>query len=611
MQKDHSKSVRNCCLGGLLAATALATTPVFAQESGSQPEPVVGATGDTTYGDDIIVTARLRNERLQDVPVAITALTSETLDKYSVTDIADMATFVPSMVVGRQVTGSSASIFLRGVGSSSLSAGFDQSVSFNIDGLPMSRGREILFSQFDLAQIEVLKGPQALFFGRNTTGGLVNITSKNPIDIFEAGFKAGYGFEANEVYAEGFLSGPISNGLLGRIAFRASDSQGALTNTAPATSIDPAPNSGFQRERVADRRGAAETISARATLVYDPGTNFDATLKAGITKYKDNGAGDLYERQCGNGRTIPQPTSGYPDPSADCQIDGRSPHSTIPVEVLDSFRYARDGKPYTDLDTYYGLLNLHYRAGDIDLTSITSYYNFKQEDLNDFNGATRTVAVTQLADFSQFAQEFRVQTDFAGMFNVSAGLFYAKTDFEFNTDVYIIDIAPDVDGDYSSFDRDNGFEGETYSGFVELSVDISPQLELAGGARYSHDKKTSFQQALDANDGLVGLFPIMRIDDKYSEDNVSPQVSLTWKPAPEFSAYAAYKQGFKAGGYNISQTLTAGANAAAGQFSSEGAEGGEVGIKTALFDRSLRFNATAYYYKYTDLQVQFYNAVTT
>ena len=113
----------------------------------SEPVAAQTAAADEISQDEIIVTARRKEERLQDVPVAVTALTGEALSNYNATSVGDIATFVPSMVVGRQVTGSSASIFLRGVGSSSLSAGFDQSVSFNIDGLALSRGREIAFAQ--------------------------------------------------------------------------------------------------------------------------------------------------------------------------------------------------------------------------------------------------------------------------------------------------------------------------------------------------------------------------------------------------------------------------------------------------------------------------------
>jgi iron complex outermembrane recepter protein len=147
-----------------------------------------------TSGADIIVNARRRDERLVDAPVAITAIGGDELKDKAITRFTDISTQVPSMVAGRAASGSAASIFLRGVGSTALSAGFDQSVSFVIDNMPMSRGREISLPQFDIQRVEVLKGPQALFFGKNTTGGLISVVSRGPTDEFEAGGRAGYGY---------------------------------------------------------------------------------------------------------------------------------------------------------------------------------------------------------------------------------------------------------------------------------------------------------------------------------------------------------------------------------------------------------------------------------
>ena len=206
----------------LLAVTTTALVPVsaFAQAAPSSPEAASDDTANSGSPDDIIVTARRKSERLLDAPVAITAVSGETLEKYQVTRVSDLAGQVPSMVAGRAASGSSASIFLRGVGSTALSAGFDQSVSFVIDGIATSRGREISLPQFDIQRVEVLKGPQSLFFGKNTTGGLISITSNSPTNAFAAGVKAGYGFEARDRYAEAFISGPLSDGLCVRLAGR-------------------------------------------------------------------------------------------------------------------------------------------------------------------------------------------------------------------------------------------------------------------------------------------------------------------------------------------------------------------------------------------------------
>lgn len=227
--------------------TGAATTTTAPQNTPPTPptEPTVGGVDTSPAGqtepanttpssapDEIIVTARRRDERLLDAPVAITAVGGETLAQYQATRVTDIATLVPSLVAGKAASGSSASIFLRGVGSTALSAGFDQSVSFVIDGLPMSRGREISLPQFDIQRVEVLKGPQALFFGKNTTGGLISVTSNGPTSSFEAGARAGYGFNAEEKYVEGYVSGPLGSTLRARLAARYSDSEGAFVNTA-------------------------------------------------------------------------------------------------------------------------------------------------------------------------------------------------------------------------------------------------------------------------------------------------------------------------------------------------------------------------------------------
>lgn len=592
----------------LLAVVMAGAFPSIAQAQ--QPPPVTDEV-EAEQGE-IIVTARRKEERLIDVPVAVTALTGENLEKYNVTAVGDVATFVPSMVVGRQVTGSSASIFLRGVGSSSLSAGFDQSVSFNIDGLPLSRGREISFSQYDIASVEVLKGPQALYFGRNTTGGLISIRSNNPGDRFEAAFKAGYGFDSHNKYGEAVLSGPLSDTFGARLALRWNDARGSLLNTGgPAT--DTA--TGLARAPQSKYRDPNQTISGRLTLSYKPNDTLSFLLKGGYTRYEDDGAGNLYERKCGGGRTAPLPTGGILDTFADCAVDGRADHSASNPAFVENFRYTRsDGKTYTNLDSYYGGLNTDIDTDTFDVSLITGYARFKQTDFNDFVGSIRNVAVSQLAEYKQFSQEVRISSDFEGPFNFTIGGFYADSDFTFNTDSHNVNFGFDpVRRTWVSFSRDNGFAAKSFSVFGQATWQIMPTLELAGGARWSSDQRASYQQSLPgAATAANGSFPQnRRFDDKFIDTNISPEVTLSWKPMNDATIYAAYKQGYKSGGFNLSQTITAAASLRAGQFKSETAEGWEIGTHALLFDRQLRLNAAYYDYDYSDLQVQFFDPIST
>ncbi|GGE00272.1 hypothetical protein GCM10011529_03060 [Polymorphobacter glacialis] len=163
-------------------------------------------------------------------------------------------------------------------------------------------------------------------------------------------------------------------------------------------------------------------------------------------------------------------------------------------------------------------------------------------------------------------------------------------------------------GTYVTFKRDNGFETDSMSVFGEATVDLTEKFEISAGARYSLEARDSYQRSLPAHIAFAGAFPgNIVLTDRYRDDNISPQVTVRYKPEPDTSIYAAYKQGFKAGGFNISQALTPAASVAAGRYGAETAEGGEIGLRTLQFDRRLSFNITAYRYIYSDLQVQFFD----
>ena len=606
------------------ALVALSTTALVPVAALAQTAPEAAASEASTSEEqapgEIIVTARRKSERLLDAPVAITAVAGETLSQYQVTRVSDLATLVPSMVAGRAASGSSASIFLRGVGSTALSAGFDQSVSFVIDGIGLSRGREISLPQFDIQRVEVLKGPQALFFGKNTTGGLISITSNNPTNTFEAGVKAGYGFEARDKYVEAYVSGPISDSLRLRLAGRYADSDGAFTNTAADTYTNYIP--GQVRTRISKRRGFSESYGLRGTADWDVSPNFTLQLKAGMSSVDDGGSTDLVERVCGSGRTTPlssaTPLGVFPpSPNADCRVNGRSDLSAIPLVVAQTnYRNARNGEIYADFKSQFGVLTGTVTSDPFDVTSITAYYHQKQVDLNVVSGEAYPATFTQNVDYEQLSQELRFQSKFDGPFNLLFGGYYAHGKLDFKTDAYIfpVPLVPGTTNTFVTFKRDNGFSTDSMSVFAEGTFNITSQLELSGGARYSIEARDSFQRSLPAHVFFAAAFPGgVALSDRYRDTDLSPQATIRYKPSADTTLYAAYKQGFKAGGFNISQGLSSAPIArqvAAGRYGAETTEGGEIGLRTLLLDRRLSFNVTAYYYDYSDLQVQFFDPVT-
>lgn len=587
---------------GLLTACAAFALGAEKAHAGGDEEQAVKTAASSV--EEVIVTARRRDERLIDAPVAISAVGGKALAAYSVTKVSDLSSMVPTMIAGKAASGSSASIFLRGVGSTALSAGFDQSVSFVMDGVPMSRGRELSLPQYDIQRVEVMKGPQALFYGKNTTGGLISIVTNGPTKSFEAGAKAGYGFEAKDRYVEGYVSGPLSDTVRARLAGRYSKSDGAFDNSAAETYLDPL---GMQRHSTG-KRGGQEVASVRGTIDWDAAPNLNLQFKAGLTDLQDGGPTDVLERICGGGRTTPFAANGIPaSPNADCRINGVSDSSSIPTQVAQAnYRYARDGRMYADFASQFGALTGNLSVGKFGITSITSYYHFKQTDLNNVSGEAYPATFTQLADFEQFSEEVRVQSKFEGAFNVLFGAFYSKGDFDFNTDAYIFPVPIDAaTGTYATFKRDNGFESESFSVFGEGTLSLMEKFELAAGARWSQETRDSFQRSLPANIAFAAAFPgNIYLQDRFKDDNLSPQVSVRYKPEPDTTIYAAYKQGFKSGGFNISQALSPAASVDAGRFGSETAEGAEIGLRTIRFNRDLQFNITGFWYAYKDLQVQ-------
>ena len=189
--------------------------------------------------EEIIVTARKQSETLQDVPVTIAAMTEQDLERYNITNLVDAAKMVPNMRIAHGGSGNGSSLVLRGIGSSSISAAFDHSVAINIDGVVVNRGRFIHNSYMDMQQLEVLKGPQSLYFGKSATAGVVSITTNDPGDEFEFEISGGVETEHEGTFAEMVVSGPVSDTFGARLAIGITENDEMWENYSYAN--DPMP----------------------------------------------------------------------------------------------------------------------------------------------------------------------------------------------------------------------------------------------------------------------------------------------------------------------------------------------------------------------------------
>lgn len=582
----------------------------------------------------IVVQARRQNETLQEVPVTVTAIGGDTLQKYNIDQVADVVSRVPTLNVQVGGSGSGGQLSLRGVGSSNISAAFDSAVAFEYDGVVVSSMRLVQAGFFDVEQIDVLRGPQSLFFGKSATAGVLSLRSANPTPDWEVGMRANYEFEEKGYLLSGYISGPITDTLGIRLAaqFNDIDEFQVMQPNTPA---------------VNQERGLTDLIG-RLTLDWNPADRFRANLKVQYTKNENDGAIGTAEVFCGaNGRADPvsllggaiQIPAGYDCNSFDERYyltDAAGPLSgRVPGN---SPANGRGGVPFGETEVWFGRLQFDLDLSDtLTLTSVTGLLNMDaiDYDIYAFGGffpgpnGTRLPGGAGASDpinkLEQYSQELRLASDFDGAFNFMLGAFYEDRTFIFDTAQQGVNIsflgADPVTGFTYDWDKIHTTKTEALSFFGSVMIDLTDKLELSGGIRWTDEQKVQtisvpYVHTFLQGPGFVrpGFFsgPI-----NFADDNFSPEVTLRYQANEDLNVFASFKTGFKSGGIDnsalpsnsLSQAAATG-NFGSLIFQSEKAKGGEVGFKSQWANRDFTLNATAFYYVFTDLQVQNFNAVT-
>lgn len=600
------------------AATLLScgTALVWAIPAMAQGVPAEApVTGET----EIIVTARKRDETLISAPVTVSALNATGINRYNATDLSRIAENIPSIQVTRASTGTGGLIAIRGIYSPQNNTGFESSVSVAIDGIQLSRGYLTQAAFFDLRQVEVLKGPQALFFGKNSPAGVISLKSADPTDTWEGYAKAGYEFRAEERYVEGAVGGPISPDLGVRLAVRASEMDGWLKNDAVpiANPFVPAlPLPGATNNKVTP---AARSIALRGTLVYKPTDAFTASLKVLYSDYRDNElSGQVQAVRC-NGR--PHPTTlGNVDVNADCRPDNHRAIGALPDAIMANFPYVKDNKYFSGNKSFLTSLSMAYDLNDdLTLNTVTGYYDLDALGFGNYDGTSFNAFGAINGDKSRlFAQEVRLTSSYDAPVNFMLGGFYEYSKRNTFTVAYGGFGTAPVDPAFSNrsiaYWNDDHLKGNTYSAFGQLLWDITDQVQLSGGVRYTRETKKAVTGELYVNPGLpAAVATLLPAGSKfrwpYEDSNWSPEVTLTWHPNTDQTLYASYKTGYKSGGLSLSPVVAKTDTLASVTFGSETAEGFEVGYK-AQFDRRLTITTALYSYRFNDLQRAAYDPPT-
>lgn len=589
-----------------LAATLVIglANPAIAQESSDQSADA----GDDPWGGDIVVSARRRDETAQETPVAMTVLNNALLERYAVTGIDSIASLTPGLYTGETSGSVGGSISLRGVGSGESQAFIDQAISVNVDGVQISTAQILRAAQMDLQQIEVLRGPQALFFGKNSPGGIISITTASPGDKAEVMVRGGYEFDANEWIVDATFSAPLGDNAGIRLAGHYADMDGFIDIISPVEIITP-PNPAIRRAGI-DAFPNRKELFLRGTLAFEPTDNLDINLKATYTDTRIKGSPSYFSDIVGCPYGLPQEAIVV---ASNCRNDGvtvtaKIPESTLALNPLLEPDGHRDNKQMLISGT------INYQLSDtLKLTSVTGYYDI-DEDLSSNGGyglAASNVFTVRFRN-RQVSEELRLASDFGGAFDFLVGGFFE--DRKLFTETYIV--VPTFGNFELPFESTNQ-QQKTYSVFGQAQVGFTDALELSVGGRYTHEVKDllNYNIALATAGTPVLTKPMVNFvnDPNYpgpkrlTFNNFSPEVTLTYKPSDDLMLFASFKKGYKSGGFDGAYTagavLTKGVNA----FEPEEVTGGEAGLKAYLADRQVTFNLTGYWYDYKNLQVSTYD----
>ncbi len=613
-----------------LCAAAFAFAPALAaqDQTGDAPGP-----DDVARGKEIVVTARLQQETLQEVPVAVAVISADTLATARIDEAADIMGRVPTLNVQIGGSGASAQISLRGVGSSNISNAFDSAVALNFDGVLVSTQRLLQSAFFDVAQIEVLKGPQSLYFGKAASAGVLSLRSAEPTATWQSAGKASYEIEEDGYTVGGFVSGPLTETLGIRVAAEYQDIARyvELQDDVPAR----------------DRDKGFKNFIGRVTLDWKPTSDFSANLKLDYNRQRSETLLGFTDIFCGG--------DGLPDPSVlavfgvsfapthNCNIgDSRfpTPDGNAAINVVPTGTVGADrddiSQAFNDTDIFFGRLTLDARLSDhLRIASITGYVDMDNEYNDSFNstgrlpnGAPAGLVAPFKNTLEQFTQELRLVSDFDGGFNFMLGAFYEDRTMGLSTSQNAFNpslvLGPDPATGFT-FDwfADRPIQSEAISLFGSATIDFSDAWQLSGGVRWTDEKKSTVIAFPFVHSFITTAFGAVasgfRTDPvTFKDSNISPEVVLRYTPSDDINIYAALKSGFKSGGVDnnllptgtvvpgLNSTDPAVAEAAADalRFDSETSLGGEIGFKSQFANRSVTLNAVAYYYVFDNLQVQ-------
>ncbi|HEY7753760.1 MAG TPA: TonB-dependent receptor [Steroidobacteraceae bacterium] len=501
---------------------------------------------ESTSLGEVIVTAQKRAESLQDVPLAVSAVSGAKIAAAGIMKIEDLKNYVPTLFMTETAIGNNISI--RGI-FSGVNPGFEQSVGTYVDGIYRGRPQQTRAPFLDLERVEVLRGPQSILFGKNSVGGALNMTTARPTEEFEAMVSALYEPEYEEQEFTAYVSGPFTERFRGRLAARYREVDGHLSNPTLGTD-DP----------------SREETTARAWLEWDISDRVTASLKAEMGEF------DVTGRQIEIDQETPIPAGPFTGLTyAQVLVNVFGQSATVLNNTPDFVRSSNGDFSNNDSEEF--VLQVDWQVGDSTVTSITGYskYDFSELCDCDFTGAN-IFNVGMAEEFDQTSQELRLTSPTGGTLDYIVGVYYETSDLMFFDSIQVpansilmAAVNPFVasTGTPRFFAQDS----KSYSGFAQFTWNVSEEFRSTLGLRYTKDEKDASRSlAITGIDGapLTGMQAVVapivyrdgfnvrahQISGSREEDQMLPSLTFEWEPDDTTMMYVSWSKGSKAGGFD-------------------------------------------------------------
>jgi len=592
--------------------------------------------------EEVIVTAQLRAESLQDVPISVNAMSGERMQEMSITNLEKMTTYIPNFSMNQ--TGISSTITIRGI-SSGINQSFEQSVGMYNDGVYYGKAQLTRLPLFDLERVEVLRGPQPILFGKNSIAGAVSLISARPSDEFEGSVQALYEPDHNEQDYRVVLSGPLTDTFSARLSYLYREMDGWLENVASGD------DEKMEEEQVV-RIGALwqpnDDLSVylkyeNATFDTD-GRNIETVNNIVREDLVGTGAGVDYNTAMTNtvntlNQLITLSNAGVFAPNDPRYRSGPLIEGYVEDDaVLNDKRFAGDFDT-SENEVHNVSMRIDWNQEDFTLTSITGYIQYESDETCDcdYNPAPVIDDTFLFEDYEQFSQELRISSAGGNTVDYIAGVFYQDNTLEYKDSINVpqntlLRAINNLFGVGGSARRTFEQDTEVWAVFGQATWNIDDALRLVVGARYTDENKDGSRYQSNFNaagvdqgssnlllNALYGGLLIEPNTQKGSrgEDAFTPQVTVQWDATDDVMLYATYVEGFKSGGYDNRSNAdpdpavivpgTPPGAIGAWEFDKEEAISYEVGFKSTLADGAAELNGSFFYTEYEDLQTSVFD----